>query len=126
MQEALPQHAPPDGPRLGAAEVRTFMLGKRMSGIREDTGESWYECVGEGGDTLFNIEGSIQAGFVEVAEDGTACFTYPGTESTSHACFAVDADGPDIIFTERASGIRFRVTATDTDFEQCAAGLPVS
>ena len=126
VEEALPRYAPPSGPRLSAAEVKTFMLGKRMSGIREDTGEAWYECVGEAGDTLFNIAGAVQAGFVEVGEDGTTCFTYPGEGYTSRSCFAVNADGPDIIFAEELSGIRFRVTATDTDFEECAAGLPVS
>ena len=112
--------------RLDGEAVRSLMLGKRMSGIREDTAETWFECVAESGDTIYNIEGIISTGFVTVAEDGETCFTYPYADYTSHACFFAEPAGNKTVFVEVTSGTRFRVDRTDTNFEHCTDATPVS
>lgn len=111
---------------LTGAEVRDFMMGQRMSGVLVETNERWYECVAPSGDTVYNIEGQISTGFVEVEEDGRTCFTYPRPEGTSRSCFLVQREADKPVFVEEVSGIRFRVDRIDDAFDQCPTSAPIS
>lgn len=112
--------------RLTAEAISELMLGKRMIGVRVDTGESWFECVAGSGDTIYSIEGRISTGFVEVASDGETCFTYPSADDTRKTCFSVVLERGSAVFVERVTGVRFRVTHTDTDFDGCSEAAPGS
>ena len=111
---------------LDGASVRAFMLGTKMSGVLVETGERWYECVSPAGDTVYNIEGSISTGFVEVDDAGTTCFTYPRSNETARACFRVEMEGGTRVFVDLDGGMHFRVTGLDRGFDQCLTSAPVS
>ncbi|MEO1104610.1 MAG: hypothetical protein AAFW98_12895 [Pseudomonadota bacterium] len=110
---------------MTAEEIRDTILGKRLIGIREDTNERWFECIAESADTVFNIEGRVSTGFVEVHEGGLTCFTYPRPDHTSHACFTVTLENGLPVFTGM-TGTRFRVDAIDESFEECPKSAPTS
>lgn len=111
---------------LTGQQVRDFMLGTKMSGVLLETNERWYECIAPSGDTVYNIEGSISTGFVEVEDNGRTCFTYPRVDSTSRACFTVEMRAGKPVFIEVDSGVHFRVDALDDGFNQCPTSAPVS
>ncbi len=112
--------------RLTASEIRGFLYGGRMSGVLLDTGERWYECIAPSGDTVYNIEGQVSTGYVEVDEGGRTCFTYPRLNDTSRSCFFVVEEAGKRVFVEEDSGIRFRVDRVDGSFDGCEISAPVS
>ncbi|UOM33287.1 hypothetical protein [Acuticoccus sp. I52.16.1] len=102
------------------------MLGAKMSGVLVETNERWYECVAPSGDTVYNLEGHISTGFVEIEESGRTCFTYPRMQTTSRSCFHVQMEEGKRVFVEETSRIKFRVDEIDRGFDQCPASQPVS
>lgn len=111
---------------LTAQEVRDFMLGVKMSGVLVETNEQWFECISPNGETVYNIEGQISTGFVEIDEDGRTCFTYPRATTTSTSCFTVEEQDGKKVFVEVASKLRFRVDELDPTFDDCPISAPVS
>ncbi|RAI04182.1 hypothetical protein DLJ53_06965 [Acuticoccus sediminis] len=112
--------------QLSAQEIRDFMLGSTMSGILVETNERWYECVAPSGDTVYNIEGHISTGFVEISESGETCFTYPRPQTTSQSCFFVEMKDGKKVFVAVDSKLQFRVDSVSPGFEQCPTSAPVS
>ncbi|MEM9223970.1 MAG: hypothetical protein AAGB11_16440 [Pseudomonadota bacterium] len=120
---------PPSGvaaDTLAAQEIKKLILGKRLVGVLEDTNQRWFECIAPSGDTVFNIEGRISAGFVEVHDGGVTCFTYPRRDDTSRACFTAVSEKGTLVFVELVFGTRFRVDAIDERFDEYPPSRPTS
>jgi hypothetical protein len=90
--------APKDGP-LSAAELRTLLLGSKMSGVASD-GAKWTECIQPDGATVYEVPEGAQRGRLTIQDEGRACYAYEGTGYQETTCFIIARKGATYTFDE--------------------------
>jgi len=78
---------------LTAAEARSELFGVELSGIVEDDDAAWRECIEPDGDTIYEIDGTVDHGRLTISDDGQACFSYVSSNFTRGTCWSVERAG---------------------------------
>jgi hypothetical protein len=105
---------------LGAAEVRSELFGVELAGIIEGSDSGWRECIEPDGDTVYEIDGSVDRGRLTVSDDGQACFSYVSSNFTRVSCWNVERAGEDNYrFTFPGSSV-FVTQVVERDVRRCA------
>lgn len=79
--------------RLSADEARSELFGVELTGIVEDDNTAWRECIEPDGDTIYEIDRSLDRGRLTIADDGQACFSYASSNFTQASCWNVERAG---------------------------------
>ncbi len=85
---------------LSAAEARAELLGVRLSGVHEEIGAPWEECIEPSGRTVYRFIGETIEGRLNIGPDGSACFAYADDGFKQRSCFAVRREGANYRFDE--------------------------
>jgi hypothetical protein len=86
---------------LTAAEIRAAILGRELSGVTEESGVPWMECITPAGDTVYRFgPAPPQHGRVRVTEEGQACFSYAESGFAQEACWTMRRNGERLQFDD--------------------------
>jgi hypothetical protein len=103
---------------LTAEVMGAELFGIRMSGVVVGYGIGWSECVDPGGRTLYELEGQVSEGLLEITADGHACFSYPGT---GRSCFRGQRSPRGYLFRSIDDGTLFHATKIERGVQRCIA-----
>jgi hypothetical protein len=107
---------------LTAAEARSELFGVELSGIVEGEATSWRECIEPDGDTLYEIDGTLDRGRLTISDNGDACFSYASSNFTRVTCWSIERVGRnDYRFSYPGSSV-FVTRVVERGVRQCAPG----
>lgn len=107
---------------LTAAEARSELFGVELSGIVEGDGSVWRECIEPDGDTIYEIDGTLDRGRLTIADDGQACFSYASSNFARVTCWTVERAGRNNYrFTFPGSSV-FETRVVERNVRRCAPG----
>lgn len=107
---------------LTATEARSELFGVELSGIIEGEDSRWRECIEPDGDTLYEIDGTVDRGRLTISDDGQACFSYASSNYTRVTCWSVERVGRNNYrFTFPGSSV-FETRVVERNVRRCTPG----